>query len=94
MRCRFCARPREKPDYVKKIQRLRTALKGIQAGLFMYEYPERFDQVAGPYITMHDSEGNVTGFTATQCVRYTHIKNGWQVTVHPCFEKGKTIFLA
>jgi hypothetical protein len=92
MQCRFCAN--EKVDYRVKILSLRKALSGIRAEFLMFNYSETFDRTAGPCITERDSEGNVTGFTAAQCVRYTHIKNGWQVIVHPCFEKDKIIFRA
>jgi hypothetical protein len=94
MRCRYCARPLQKPDYVKKVQSLRKALDGIQAEFLMFDYEESFEQVAGPSVVGRDSDGNVTGFTAAQCVLYTHIKNGWQVAVHPCFKKGGIIFRA
>jgi hypothetical protein len=94
MRCRYCARPLQKPDYVKKVQSLRKALDGIQAEFLMFDYEESFEQVAGPSVVGRDSDGNVTGFTAAQCALYTHIKNGWQVAVHPCFKKGGIIFRA
>jgi|SRR5262245_15508048 len=92
MQCRYCAN--EPADYRKKIPSLSRRLRGIKAELLMFNYEESFEQVAGPCITGRDTEGNVTGFTATQCVLYTHIKNGWQVAVHPCFEKGGIIFRA
>jgi hypothetical protein len=99
MRCRFCAG--EKPDELRPIPSLRKALKGIQAEFLIYHCPKRFGQVAGPSVAAIDpqrakldEEWAVIDFAAVQCVRYTHVKNEWQVTVHPCFEKDKTLFLA
>jgi hypothetical protein len=86
MQCRYCAS--EQSDYKKKILSLRKALKGIQAEFWMFNYSESFERVAWPSIASLDSEGNITGFTATQCVLYRHVKTGWRVLIHPCFETG------
>jgi hypothetical protein len=51
MRCRYCAG--EKPDYTKRIPSLIRRLRGIQAEFLMYEYPERFDQIAAPPSRSH-----------------------------------------
>lgn len=56
----------------------------------IFEYPKSFEQVAGPFVVGRDSEGGVTDFAATQCVRYTLVKTRWQVIVLSCFEKDKT----
>ena len=98
MRCRYCAG--EKPDEVEEIS-LRTALKGIKGEFLIYHYEEAFDRAYYPSGVAFDSKrvwfdakGAVIDFAAKQCIRYTHTKNKWRVTVHPCPEKDKTIFHA
>ena len=61
MHCRYCAN--EPADYRIKVKSLSRRLRGIKAELWMFDYEESFEQVAGPSDEGLDSEGNVTGFT-------------------------------